>query len=303
MPRPISLFLVLALGLTAPAVLAAEPATIARPFFRLTRPPGSVGAALPGDTVGGNIVRAVEEIPERVFPSEDLTPEQEARRAAHVHERLLDCRPALVTPAAAQRVFDRLVAELPPRLKPAAFYYRLTVLDRPGRDAFTTGGGQVYVTRPQAGRPARRPGAGRGGPGVRPGGRDRPQRPRPHAPRLGMARRRRGRVAEFLPFSAARKVLAGALVCGAASRAGSSYTPAERDEADCFALHLCRNAGFDPDATLDPVRFAARGHLDDKEDGSTTGYARRWRPAPAQAAADGARRIVRRRSEARAVHV
>ena len=149
LPPPRMLLLALA-GLAAPALFAAEPgapppALSSSLRDRLDR----LALKLPGDTLGGNVVRAVEEVPERVFALKNLAPEEEARRAADANARLLAARPAAVTPDAAQRVFDRLVKELPPHLKPRAFHYRLSVLDRPGRDAFTVGGGLVYITRPE----------------------------------------------------------------------------------------------------------------------------------------------------------
>src|SRR5436309_2350506 len=62
--------------------------------------------------------------------------------------------------------------------------------------------------------------------------------------------------AGYTPFPLPQKELIAVLGAGDASgRFG--WTGLERDEADCFALHLCRNAGFDTDAALDAVRADA----------------------------------------------
>ena len=268
MDRRFVLSLALAAGLAAPAAFAAEPeapppALTSSMRDRLDR----LALRLPGDTLGGNIARSVEELPEWVYASGDLTPEDEARRAADAHTRVLAGRPAVVTPAAAQHVFDRLVAELPSHLKPHAFHYRLTVLDRPERDAFTTGGGEVYVTRPELDDLLADPDRGEAALAFVLAG---------EIGRDALGHTRRGWEWQdavdgpvgFLPLPSVRRVLAGAL--GAGDGPGRfAYSPAEREEADCFALHLCRNAGFDPDAVLDPARSAARGRLDDKDDGQT----------------------------------
>jgi pimeloyl-ACP methyl ester carboxylesterase len=232
---------------------------------------------LPGDTLGRDALRSVEETPEWLFAPENLAPEEEARRAAEVREQLLDGQAAAPTPDAARRVFDRLIAELPPRLKPPGFHYRLTILDWPEREAFTAGGGEIFVSRPEADDLLNDPpscpppalGEGRVGEAalafalaVEIG----------HNA-LGQTRRAWewhdavAGVAGFVPFARARKALTAAFA-GAPGR--FAYSLPEREDADCFALHLCRNAGFDPDATLDSLRLAARGHLSDKDDGLIT---------------------------------
>ena len=222
---------------------------------------------LPGDTLGANEVRAVEQLPGRLFPCEELTPEDEARRASAVHERILDGRPAAALPDAARRVFDRLIQELPPRLKPAAFHYRLTVLDRPGRDAFTAGGGEVYVTR--AGLDDWLADKERGEAALAFVLADEIAHDAlGHTRRAWLWQDCVNDAGGLLPIPAARAFLADAL--GADSPGRFIYTAAEREEADCFALHLCRNAGFDPDAVLDPARLAARAHLNDNEEGQTS---------------------------------
>ncbi|HVS37254.1 MAG TPA: M48 family metalloprotease, partial [Gemmataceae bacterium] len=269
MPHAISLSLALVVAFWPSAVHAAEPGTQPPTLTPSLRDRLDHAALrLPGVNLGGEIVRAVAEIPERLFPSDEVTPEAESRRAADAHGRLLDCRPASVTPPAAQRVFDRLVAELPGRLKPAAFHYRLTVLDRPSREAFTVGGGQVYVTPAELDVLADA---------------DRGEAALAFVLAEEIAHNALGHtrcawawqdavegVVDYVPVSDARRFLIGALT---AEPGRFTCTAAQREEADCFALHLCRNADFDLDAALDSVRLAAVGRLGDKDDGQTTDIA------------------------------
>ncbi len=252
----------LALFLAAPTAFAADPATRPALTPSVRDRADRLALQLPADTVGGDALRFVEDMPERLFPFGGPTPEQEARRSADARDRLLGCRPAAATPPAAQRVFDRLVAELPPHLRADAFVYRLTGLDRPERDACTTGGGQVYVTGPEADGLLADPARGEAALAF------------VLADEIGhnaLGHTRRGwawrdavdAAASFVPVRAARSVLA------AAAPDRFLYTPAEREDADLFALHLCRNAGFDADAVLDPARLAALERSSDKEEGQS----------------------------------
>ncbi len=157
-----------------------------------------------------------------------------------------DAHPVVPTPATAQRVFDRLVAELPPHLKPDAVRYRLIVLDLAGERIYTNGRETVLITKPMV---------------------ERLLAHKEHGDAalafvladeighvaLGQCRRALAEkaavasIVSFLPFGLPHPVR-----CGAS--AGFIYTTAEQRDADRFALHLCRNAGFDLDAALDPLR-------------------------------------------------
>ncbi|MHB1423332.1 MAG: M48 family metalloprotease [Gemmataceae bacterium] len=77
-----------------------------------------------------------------------LDAEDEVEHARAVHKLILDHERKLETPAAVQRVLDKLLENLPPHLKPAAFEYKLFVLDQPGPNVFTLGGGFIYLSRP-----------------------------------------------------------------------------------------------------------------------------------------------------------
>jgi pimeloyl-ACP methyl ester carboxylesterase len=254
MAPKIVLFLTLTLGLTAEAACAAEPASRAAAFTparstasrdRLDR----MALALPGDSLAEDAFRSVEDLPFRLLTADGVEPDEEAHRAAAANEPLLDGRMAAPTPAAVQRLFDRLVAELPRHLNPTAIRWRLTVLDLPARDAFTTGGGYVYIDRRWM--------------------------------EALLADPERGEAA--LAFVLANEI--GHVVLGHTRRRWAEadiperirayfslpllwpapdaiprrfvYTGVEQGEADRFALHLCRNAGLDLDAALDAVRIVA----------------------------------------------
>src|SRR5665213_721708 len=155
-----------------------------------------------------------------------------------------EAHPAVPAPAVARQVFDRLVAELPSHLKPNAISYRLTILDQPGEHAYPTCDGTIRI-------------------------------PRPMVESL-LADKERGDAA--LAFVLADEI--GHVALGHCRRIKTekdavtsivsflpfrlphlqwSFTTAEREDADRFALHLCRNAGFDLDAALDSVRLETDG--------------------------------------------
>jgi hypothetical protein len=77
-----------------------------------------------------------------------LSPEEEMRAAAENHRRILRQSQTTPTPPEAEQVFAKLLAALPPHLKPEAFQYSLTVLKSDQLDAMTVGGGYVYLTQP-----------------------------------------------------------------------------------------------------------------------------------------------------------
>jgi pimeloyl-ACP methyl ester carboxylesterase len=152
--------------------------------------------------------------------------------------------PPVPTPTTTQRVFDRLVAELPPHLKSDASRYRLTVLDQPDERACPTGDGIVRITRPMV--------------------------------ESLLADKERGEAAlafvladeiGHIALGHCRRITAEKEAIAAAAsflpfrlpHLQGSFTAAEREDADRFALHLCRNAGFDLDAALDSVRLEADG--------------------------------------------
>jgi hypothetical protein len=249
------LALTLSLALAAPAARGSETALLtAAARERLDRQ----ALALPPESLGAAAFDAVEGLPGWVVGRAGPGPAEEARRAAEFRERLLAGRPAAATPDAADRVFRKLLAELPPYLKPGPFTFTLTVLDRPEAAAFTAGGGDVYVTRPLL--DALLADADRGEAALA----------FALAGEIGhnaLGHTRRGwRQCDL--DDALRKDAAlappplgdglGLLLAPAAGPAPFACSRDEQYQADRFALHLCRNAGFDPDAALDGLRRAAR---------------------------------------------
>ncbi len=238
----------------AAALVAATPTGFAEqsPGFRERM--DRLALSLPADPIADAVYRSAEALPLDLLGADGMTAEEEYRRAAGVHERRLNARLVAPTPAEARRVFDRLVAELPPHLKPAAFPYRLTVLDLPGDAAFTNGGGFVSISRPWLSTLL-----------ADPEGNDAALAfaladEIGHVA-LGQCRRRW----EHREAAAALTDYAGLPLAPPPLDAGFSYTPAEQYEADRFALHLCRNAGFDLDAAPDALRLLA-GRKNDKGD-------------------------------------
>lgn len=76
-----------------------------------------------------------------------LTPEEEVTFASTVNKQIVKEAKVLETPKEVDELFTRLLAEVPPHLKPP-FRYSLAVLDIPMINAFTIGGGYVYITKP-----------------------------------------------------------------------------------------------------------------------------------------------------------
>ena len=77
-----------------------------------------------------------------------MTPQEEARRATAVHEEICRTNKIAHAPPVAERVFQKLLAELPQRMRPESFHYSLTVIDEPSWTATTVGGGYVSITKP-----------------------------------------------------------------------------------------------------------------------------------------------------------
>ena len=185
-----------------------------------------------------------------------LSPAEE-REAADASDRELRRRNrAAPTPVAAQQVFDQLLGALPPHLKPAEFRYRLTVLESDDLDASSVGGGYVYVTRAMVD-------------GLLSDGERGPAALAfVLADQLGhiaLEHCRRGyqvlkleqEVEAGEATAVDEKLLRRAWETGFAQNGGLRflYARSEVYEADLFALHLCRNAGFDQDAALDALRW------------------------------------------------
>lgn len=186
-----------------------------------------------------------------------LSPEEEAQAAEQNHEHLLRQFRVAPTPPEAAEVFEKLLAALPPHLKPEAFTYRLTVLESDSLDAATAGGGYVYLTQPLveallAGGPR-----GRAALALTLGS---------QLGHIALKHCRRGYQLAQLeeetrggrPLPVDERMLRRAWETGIERRDSCLrflYLRDEIYEADLFAMHLCRNAGFDVDASLDALRW------------------------------------------------
>jgi Zn-dependent protease with chaperone function len=238
----------------APPRLAEIPADVRTRIDRLA-------AAQPLETLPQEEVNSAGDVVAWLIGQAALTPDQELRFARDLHKEILDHERTVPTPDAAQRVFNKLLESVPPHLRPKAFPYTLTVLDRSDFDSFPIGGGYVYITRPLL---------------------DALLSDRRHGEaalafvlahelgHIGHEHCRRGwlsvalqeevnrGIAMRVPLPVLRAVLetgVGHGVEGAGERLFFLYTRRQQYEADRFALHLCRNAGFDLDAGLDSVRY------------------------------------------------
>lgn len=185
-----------------------------------------------------------------------LSAAEEVRRAKAAHSAVIKKWHVVPTPRAADAVMVKLVAQLPARFRSENTRFSLTVLDQPQWQASTVGGGYLYITRPYleallAG--------GQGGADMlafvlgRQLG---------HICRLHC---RRGY--QLIVLKEALDQRLKVHVNGEQLRRGLSrtvqitggiirflYTQNQVDEADLFALHLCRNTGFQQETCLDVLR-------------------------------------------------
>ena len=165
-------------------------------------------------------------------------------------ERLHDAPPAV------RRILDQVTAELPSRLKPPAFHYSLTIVERPDHAAFSPGGGRVYLTRPLLRTLLAHPGHGEAALAFI------LAREVAHTALLHCRRGwQRLQFEDDLHKGTHSLLDAGRLrtalqtgLRGAGQVALFLYSREQEYEADAFALHLCRNAGIPVDHALDGMR-------------------------------------------------
>ncbi len=189
----------------------------------------------------------------------DLAPEEELEHARTVRKEILSRQKTVATPEAAQRVFRKLLDNLPPYLKPDAFEYTLIVLEQPQANVYTVGGGLVYVSRPLLDALLA-------------------DRQRGEAAlsfvlanqlgHIGLQHCRRGwqsfeleeEIKKGIELHIARQRLREALQTGveaAGDRLKFLYSRRQTYDADLFAWQLCRNAGIALDSALDGLRWLA----------------------------------------------
>jgi pimeloyl-ACP methyl ester carboxylesterase len=209
-------------------------------------PPAREAAYLAGDLATWLLSRAT------------LTPAEERDAAAALHEQVLARYRPVPAPEAAGRVFGRLLDTLPPHLKPDAFAYTLTILDAPTAEAFTTGGGFVYLTRPLF---DTLPSGARGEAALA-------FVLAAELGHVGLEHARRGWQLAAIEAEIDRGLLPrvrrealrealGTTVDRTGRLVRFLYTPVQQFEADTLALHLCTAAGFPAERCLDAVRVLA----------------------------------------------
>lgn len=191
-----------------------------------------------------------------------ISPRQERRLAKAEQARLLEDVPRLSPPPEAVWIFDRLVAELPARMKPPEFDFELIALDNPDQESFTFGGGTVFITAGLLDSLLAET--------AQPTGTDMlafvlahelGHLCRGHSRHVYQVRQLQQRVGGDLVEGTSRtgtRKWAHHLLGGAAGVTLWFQHPDQEFEADLFALHLCRNAGFNSHRGLDVLRSLIR---------------------------------------------
>jgi pimeloyl-ACP methyl ester carboxylesterase len=184
-----------------------------------------------------------------------LTAEEEQEAAAPLHRRILEEHKGRIrlTPAALSKTFDSLLSGTPDHLKPDIFRYSLTILDSTRPAIFSSGAGHVYLTTRLLDALA-------------------PETERGRAVlafllareigHIGMGHCRRGYQLEQLTTAGEKELrlkkgmkLSEVLRTTTGVAVPFLYAREQQHDADLFAFHLCRNAGFDLDLALDALRW------------------------------------------------
>ncbi|HUG93258.1 MAG TPA: M48 family metalloprotease [Planctomycetaceae bacterium] len=211
-----------------------------------------------------------------------LAAEEEVRRAEQAAAELETRFTITAAPEAAQAVLATLLAEVPPRLRPPPIEFSLSVIDVPQWLAFTPGGGRLFISRPYLAALLDDPERG-------------PARLafvlaheighicRLHTRRayqlLVLEDAARDEALDEVERARLRRLLAASI---RKTREGIAllYSKEQDYEADLFAIHLCRNAGFDLEAGLDVLRLWAVRDEGESATDSPTGPVVQARHAP-----------------------
>ena len=191
-----------------------------------------------------------------------LPADEERRRADSDSQQTQAKFQTSETPVAAQKVYDDLIVALPTRMRPAKDQSGTATVENAERHAWLVGLGRVYLDQAWLETVLADEHTGRDqlafvianelGHGC-----------------LGHARRRWQRTwleeelqkdvarKELLPNERAKKLKILKNLRGVGGMLEGVYTREEDYQADLFALHLCRNAGFNVENALDVLRAAA----------------------------------------------
>ena len=173
-----------------------------------------------------------------------LPGDEEAKRAAAAHDEMLARYATSDVPEIAQQFVDQLVGHLPARLQPDEGTYQLTVLETDDFVSDTVGHSHIYLSRTHLDEMARHGQAAVDRLAFR------LAREIGHIVRKHC--RRRYQVQWLQSFQ--RKQSTENIESSDASESSFNPTLAEDYEADLFAIHLLRNAGFNLENALDEVR-------------------------------------------------
>jgi len=188
-----------------------------------------------------------------------LDPEDELEHAQEVYKQIREQKRLVKTPAAAERILEKLLEKLPAHLKPDAFEYKVIVLDEPVPNIFTLGGGFIYVSRPLLDALLSDKERGEtalafilahqlGHMGLQ------------HTRHGWQSQELEQELQKGIDMHIARPQLREILHTGieaAGTRMKFLYTRRQMYEADLFAWQLCRNAGLPLDPALDALRWLA----------------------------------------------
>ncbi len=184
-----------------------------------------------------------------------LSAEDEREMAKAEHRKVLGSFESSPAPESAQKVIDRLAKHLP-AAAPADFEYSLTIIETPEYWAWTVGGGYLYLSRPVYETVTKHENHAE----------DRLAFVLAHE--MGHIVRKHCRVryqllkleriAKLDPVGKIEIIKLQRAIRRCIEHTGDKleflYEPQQEYEADLFAAHLCRNAGFDVQAGWDVLR-------------------------------------------------
>ena len=199
------------------------------------------------------------QVPAWLLTRLELPPVVQHRSSKAVHDARLSREKTLPVARDLRRSFDALVFALPAYQNPPVFRWTLAVFDSPSLGASTPGAGYVHVSAPLVRALRADPARGEAALAFV------LAREMAHVA-LGHTRAgwQRHQLEELARNGIASKLEASrwsALLQTEVERVGQLvsflYTRDQEYEADLFALHLCRNAGFDVDEAIDGLRYFA----------------------------------------------
>ncbi len=199
--------------------------------------------------------------------------DEEVKRARILQNEVIRKSHVVETPKSAQRVFDRLIGKLPDRMKRHSAPFTLTVLDSEKPEMFGIGAGIIYVTNSYLATFSRD------------GIFSEEALAFVLAHEIGHDCRGHCRSAWKLIWlhdemksnghSAAQIAMLGRIANRAIKRTDGGtrflYSTQQVQQADLFAMHLCRNAGFDTNRCLDALRFGVSDKLGTGRDETADG--------------------------------